>query len=248
MCHVALAAGPSAIVIVTLWQILVKCMHAQGIEAQPRTFHTRFGPSAHARVSMQVCSTSVSKTVTFRPSPAVSSAKPSAARRSAGNSADKKPFALTKFVPKQSTAVGHKLVTMARIASPEERAQGKLAPPPSSPNCVSSQASPSDSQHYMDPLTYSGSVDEARKTLEMVINGLPRTQIVVSEGNYLHAVFTTRLMRYKDDVEFIFGPNGRLDFSSRSRVGYGDMGANRSRMNEIKSKWQSGTRELQKQS
>ena len=46
---------------------------------------------------------------------------------------------------------------------------GRLQPPPSSPNCVSSQADPGDAEHYVEPLTYTGPLPAARERLLRVL-------------------------------------------------------------------------------
>jgi uncharacterized protein (DUF1499 family) len=52
-------------------------------------------------------------------------------------------------------------------------------------------------------------------------------------------VFTTRLFRFKDDVEFyIDADEGQVHFRSASRVGYSDMGANRKRYQAFKELYQ----------
>ena len=52
---------------------------------------------------------------------------------------------------------------------------GRLAPCKRSPNCVSSQAEPSDREHYIAPIR--GSIAAARS----VIESLPRTQVIRAE-------------------------------------------------------------------
>jgi len=104
---------------------------------------------------------------------------------------------------------------------------GKLAPCKRSPNCVSSQANPSDREHYIAPL---------HGTLESVKNAVrafPRTTIVKQEKDYLYAEFRTRLLRYVDDVEFFF--DGRvIQVRSCSRLGRRDFGVNRKRVDELR--------------
>lgn len=103
----------------------------------------------------------------------------------------------------------------------------RLAPCPDSPNCVSSFAS--DETHAIEPLNA-----EIRE-IEQVLVTLERTNIVESTDNYLYAEFTTRLMRYVDDVEFLFDPrSGVTHVRSASRVGYSDLGANRNRIERIR--------------
>ena len=110
---------------------------------------------------------------------------------------------------------------------------------PSTPNCVSSQST--DPAKRMDPIAYSGALDDAHATLLRVLDR-SRVEVVESHELYVHAVFTTRLMRFKDDVEFLFDPDASvIHFRSASRVGRSDFGANRSRMEslarELESAW-----------
>ncbi len=111
-------------------------------------------------------------------------------------------------------------------------AGGRLAPCPHSPNCVSTQAA--DDAHRIPPLPYTGSKEQAMDRLVVVINSMPRTRIVTRTDTYLYVEFTTALMRYVDDVEFFLDDSKKiLDFRSASRIGYGDMGVNRKRMEEV---------------
>jgi len=109
-----------------------------------------------------------------------------------------------------------------------------LTPCPASPNCVSSQAHSDDEQHYMPPLTYAGTAEEARQKLLAVIDAMPRTEIIRNENTYIHATFTSLIFRFVDDVEFVIDDGTRqIHFRSASRVGRGDLGVNRKRMEEI---------------
>lgn len=114
--------------------------------------------------------------------------------------------------------------------------KGRLAPCPTKPNCVSSQAAASDRQHYIEALTYSGASEQARKRLDRAIAAMKRARVVVRQANYWRAEFTSGLWRFVDDVEFLFDDNAkRIDIRSASRVGYSDLGVNRRRMEEIRS-------------
>lgn len=110
---------------------------------------------------------------------------------------------------------------------------GRLAPCPASPNCVSSEAT--DALHAIPVYRIRGDAGAAWAALATHVRALPRVEIVTSEDDYLHAVFTTRLMRYRDDVELrLDAASGVIDLRSASRVGYGDMGVNRERMESIR--------------
>ena len=69
-----------------------------------------------------------------------------------------------------------------------------------------------------------------------MIASLPRTKLIAEDEAYLHYEFTSRLLRFVDDVEFVFDEGTKtIHFRSASRIGYGDHGANRDRMEEIRS-------------
>ena len=104
---------------------------------------------------------------------------------------------------------------------------GRLAPCKRSPNCISSQANPSDLEHYIAPIH--GSMAAAKSAVE----SFPRTRIIKSENDYLYAEFRTRLLRYVDDVELYF--DGQvLQVRSCSRLGRRDFGVNRERIEALR--------------
>lgn len=107
-----------------------------------------------------------------------------------------------------------------------------LGPCPTSPNCVSTQAL--DEGHAIAPFRYRKSRVEAKEALKEVVRSLPRTKLVEEDESYLHYEFTSLLMRFVDDVEFLFDDETKtLHFRSASRTGYGDLGVNRKRMEQV---------------
>lgn len=96
---------------------------------------------------------------------------------------------------------------------------GQLAQCPDSPNCVSSQANPLDKGHYIEPLQCTVKPEQ-----EKVV-------IMKSGPDYIHTEFTSKLMRFVDDMEFSFPREPLIDIRSASRLGYGDFGTNRKRIN-----------------
>ncbi len=125
----------------------------------------------------------------------------------------------------------------ARTAGPQSRPgvyQGRLAPCPTSPNCVSSQADPQDARHYVAPIPYTGTREAARRRLLEILRHRPRTRVVEVLPDYVHAEVRSRLFGFVDDVEFLFDEHGeRIHVRSASRVGYGDFGVNRRRIREL---------------
>jgi uncharacterized protein (DUF1499 family) len=106
---------------------------------------------------------------------------------------------------------------------------GRLAQCKRSPNCVSSQADPSDLEHYIAPIR--GSIAAARDA----IKSIPRTTILEEKENYVYAQFRTRLLRYVDDVELYFDGQ-MLQVRSCSRLGRRDFGVNRKRVEDLRAR------------
>ena len=113
---------------------------------------------------------------------------------------------------------------------------GKLAACLTTPNCVSSQAPTSDTQHAIAPLQMSGDVPTTMATLKGVIQAMPRTNIIRETNNYLYVEFTSKLMRFVDDVEFYIDDPKMIQVRSASRLGESDLGVNRQRIEEIRAK------------
>ena len=77
---------------------------------------------------------------------------------------------------------------------------------------------------------------EAKESLKAIIQAMSRTKLVEEDESYLHYEFTSLLLRFVDDVEFLFDDESKtLHFRSASRTGYSDLGVNRKRMEEIRS-------------
>lgn len=105
---------------------------------------------------------------------------------------------------------------------------GQLAACPDSPNCVSSVDS--RESHGIEPIA--GSLSR----IKVAISAMDRVNIVEEQDNYLYAEFTSRLMGYVDDVEFLADPaNNQVHVRSASRLGHSDMGVNRQRIEAIRS-------------
>jgi uncharacterized protein (DUF1499 family) len=110
---------------------------------------------------------------------------------------------------------------------------GKLAPCPNSPNCVSTQSQ--DPRHQIDPIPYTTSPAEAKATLVEIIRSMERTRIIRDDPTYIHAEFRTKGIGYVDDVEFSLDQEaGVIHFRSSARLPYYDWGVNRKRMEEIR--------------
>ncbi len=116
-----------------------------------------------------------------------------------------------------------------KTASPDE----ELAPCPTSPNCVSSEAQ--DDDHQISPLKFSGPAAEAWRLLKEQVAMLPRTVIVTEKPGYLHAQSKSAVFGFVDDLEFYLRTGqGLIAVRSAARTGYFDFGVNRQRIEELR--------------
>ena len=112
-------------------------------------------------------------------------------------------------------------------------ADSRLAPCPSSPNCVSSHAT--DKEHRIAALELAVEPAEAWKAVREVVSELSRTRIITATDDYLHAECTSRLMRFVDDLELqLVSDRGTIAVRSASRVGHSDLGVNRERVESLR--------------
>lgn len=109
----------------------------------------------------------------------------------------------------------------------------QLSACPDTPNCVSSQAT--DAEHKIEAISYSGDAAAAQARMRQVLEKMPRTRIVVDEPRYLHAENRSLIFGYVDDVEiYLDAGNSRIQIRSASRLGISDLGANRGRVEAIR--------------
>jgi uncharacterized protein (DUF1499 family) len=112
----------------------------------------------------------------------------------------------------------------ANLHSPGQR----LAPCPSSPNCISSR------EGETPPWMLNGSAAAAWPQVVAALGSLARTTIVAEDGYYLHAESRSRLFGFVDDVELAIDEhNGTISFRSASRLGYSDLGVNARRLDAL---------------
>lgn len=122
-------------------------------------------------------------------------------------------------------------------------ADGRLAAPRRSPNCVSSQADPADAEHYIAPIKFGGNPVEAMAALRKVVDGAERTLVVRHEANYLYAEYKSKLFGFVDDVEFFASEKeGVIHVRSASRLGRRDFGVNRERIESIREQFAAAQR------
>jgi uncharacterized protein (DUF1499 family) len=108
---------------------------------------------------------------------------------------------------------------------------GGLAACPGSPNCVSSLAA--EKRHRIAPLAFSDDPLSAFVRLKQTLVRRGDTTIISESPGYLRVEFHTIL--FVDDGEFLLNREQRIiHVRSASRLGYSDLGKNRSRMEAIR--------------
>ncbi len=114
---------------------------------------------------------------------------------------------------------------------------GRLAPCPPTPNCVASQVDSGDAEHYVAAIRFRTDAQGAWAALVDAVRGSGRAVIVAERPGYLHAEFSSRVLGFVDDVEFQLDTGARnIHVRSASRLGRGDFGVNRARIQAIRAR------------
>lgn len=112
----------------------------------------------------------------------------------------------------------------------------ELAPCPSSPNCVSSTDANADEYHHI--AAFSVNSPAQWQLLQTTLLEMPRTRQLDRSENYLHAVVTSKILRFKDDIELLYQPDKQqAQVRSASRLGRSDFSVNRKRVEELRSRY-----------
>ena len=118
---------------------------------------------------------------------------------------------------------------------------GRLKAPSATPNSVSSQAGlwsghPRAQAAAVAPLPLRGGDGPATlRRLAEVVAALPGARIVEQREDYLRAECETRWLRFVDDLELWFDSTaGVVQVRSASRIGRGDWGVNRARVETLR--------------
>ncbi|SMF11330.1 DUF1499 domain-containing protein [Pseudobacteriovorax antillogorgiicola] len=113
--------------------------------------------------------------------------------------------------------------------------EGKLNRCPDMKNCVCSQH---QDKFYIEPFKVAG--DNPLYKVRQLVASSDGYKIEADSGNYLHVTYTSGLMKFVDDVEFLAEPDkGLIHVRSASRLGYWDLGANRKRVEDLRKKLES---------
>jgi uncharacterized protein (DUF1499 family) len=123
---------------------------------------------------------------------------------------------------------------------------GRLKAPSTTPNSVSSQAvlypdHPRSREAQIAPLAYEGDGAAAMARLAALVQATEGATLVERRADYLYATYTTPLMRFVDDVEFWLDPAAHvIHVRSASRIGHGDRGLNRARIEALRARFAAG--------
>ena len=125
------------------------------------------------------------------------------------------------------------VMTTAILATSSVRAGSVPTLPtcPAKPNCVSSQAADS---HRIEPLKVSGDAERAFEKLRNLLVGRSDTKLISADNATIRVEFRT-MLGFVDDGLFVLDPaDSLIHVRSAARLGYWDLGKNRSRMEEIR--------------
>ena len=101
-------------------------------------------------------------------------------------------------------------------------------------NCVNSQADTSDRKHYVAPLPYLANKTTTYQRVLTIVTDMGG-EIITQDEDYIHAEFRSSAMQFVDDVELYFDSSANaVHVRSAARLGKGDMGVNRKRVEAIR--------------
>lgn len=125
---------------------------------------------------------------------------------------------------------------------------GRLKPPSLRPNSVSSQAElypdhPRVRYASIPAIQFTGDATKSLEAIAGILRNMERTVIVTQDADYIYAQCTTPLMQFTDDVEFWLDRQaGVIHVRSASRIGHGDRGVNRARIEAIRAQFEQSNR------
>ena len=112
----------------------------------------------------------------------------------------------------------------------------RLAPPPRTPNGVSSQADPAtDATHYVAPFSCHGDTRRTWTRLVELVRALPGAEIETQTSSYLYAQCSSKLLGFVDDLECLLDrKRDVIHVRSAARLGRRDFGVNSARVEKLR--------------
>ena len=93
-----------------------------------------------------------------------------------------------------------------------------------------------DERHAIASFRLKGDPKVSWPLIRDEIASTPGWLVVTATDNYIHAECKSRIFRFVDDLELYFNSsNGIISVRSASRIGYSDFGANRRRVERLRS-------------
>lgn len=112
-----------------------------------------------------------------------------------------------------------------------ELIDGRLRPCPKRPNCVSSEEG---SVNMIQPIKFTTNPEDSWREVQKFIKEMGG-RIISREPTYLWATFTSKVLRFVDDLELrLVEEKNLIHIRSSSRTGYYDFGVNRKRIEKIR--------------
>jgi uncharacterized protein (DUF1499 family) len=127
------------------------------------------------------------------------------------------------------------VVLVLSAAARGEEIVSRLKPCPATPNCVLSTAT--DATHRIAPFPFTGPASDALARAKAAALSFPRTRLAEEAPGYVRVTFKSAVFGFVDDLELEVDEKASVvHVRSASRVGRGDFGVNRRRVEAIRAK------------
>lgn len=131
----------------------------------------------------------------------------------------------------RTTIIPFLTVVILMNANVQAESLSSLPPCPAKPNCVSSQAADG---HHIEPFKFTGDASLAFEKLRGLLVRRSDTTLVPSDNKTIRAEFRTFLGFVDDGLFLLESTTNTIQIRSAARLGYWDLGKNRSRMEKIR--------------
>lgn len=86
----------------------------------------------------------------------------------------------------------------------------------------------------MKPIPYQLTIDQSKIVVKTLMVARSNAKIIAEFDNHIHYEVTTKVGKFKDDVEFYWDEKAKvIHFRSASQKGWYDFGANKRRMKKL---------------
>lgn len=137
------------------------------------------------------------------------------------------------------------LAQQSARTEPESIGREHLAEGPRKPNWVSSMTL--EKGHRIEPIGFSGRPEMAWEKIQQAVSELGKSAAITAEKDYLHVECRTPLLGFVDDLELLLNAEEqRIEVRSASRAGHSDLGANRKRVEKLRTLFEAKTASIPK--